>query len=68
MIVDKLAPKDGKKSETVHTIAWAVLIAVIASVSTVLVSQLLGYPAPAGVAGAVGAVCATSCLAAKRGK
>jgi len=67
MIVDKLARKDGKKSSTARTITWAILIAVIASVSTVLVSQLLGYPAPAGVAGAVGAVCATSCLAAQRG-
>lgn len=68
MIVDKLARKDGKKSDTVRTVAWAVLIAVIVSVSTVLVSQWLGYPAPAGVAGALGAVCATSCLAGKRGK
>ena len=68
MIVDKPARKPRSKSDTVRTIAWAVLIAAIASVSTVLVSQCLGYPAPPGVAGAVGAVCATSCLVGKSRK
>ena len=68
MMVDKPARKPRSKSDTLRTIAWTTLIAVIASISTVLVAQLLGTPAPPGVAGAVGAVCAASCLAGKSRK
>lgn len=62
MIVHRPARKRHSKLDTLRTIAWAALIATIASVATVLVSQFLGYPAPPGV---VGAVCVASCLAGK---
>ncbi len=68
MLTNKPVFKDALKSITLRAIAWAVLLAVIASVSTVVVSRMLGYPAPAGVAGAMGAVCACAYFARKQRK
>ena len=68
MLIDKLARKRLLKSDTVRMIAQGTLVALIVSVSVVVVSQLLGHPAHPGVAAAVAAACASSYVAnQKRG-
>jgi hypothetical protein len=65
MLFHKLACERPWKSDTVRRIARATLLAVIVSASTVIVSHMLGYPAPPGVAGTMGAVCASTYLIRK---
>jgi len=65
MLVEKPACKRLWKSDTLRVIARGTLVALIVSVSTVLVSQLLGLPAPPGVGAVLGVVCASSWLAGK---
>jgi energy-converting hydrogenase Eha subunit B len=64
MIFKNLTPKGLFRSQTLRAIACAVIVAV----ATVLISQVLGLPAPPGVAAALGAIAGASYLAGSRRK
>ncbi|MEN6428486.1 MAG: hypothetical protein ABFE13_24325 [Phycisphaerales bacterium] len=64
MIVKKLIPENLLRSQTLRAITCGVLI----SVAIILISQLLGFPAHPGVAGALGAIAGASCLAGRQRK
>jgi len=68
MLIDRPARKHLLKSDTVRMIAQGTVVALIVSVSVVVVSQLLGHPAHPGVAAALAAASASSYAAnQKRG-
>jgi small-conductance mechanosensitive channel len=58
VLVDKLIQKLPCKSDFIRMLIGSVLTAVIVSVAVVTISRLLGFPAPAAVAGALGAAAA----------
>jgi hypothetical protein len=64
MITRHLMSKSPFRSQTLRAIACAVVVAV----ATILLSQLLGLPAPPGVAAALGAIAGASCLANSKRK
>jgi uncharacterized membrane protein len=66
MLIDRPARKAPLKSATVRMIAQGTLVALIVSVSVVVVSELLGHPAHPGVAAALAAVAASSHTARKK--
>jgi hypothetical protein len=64
MIFKNLTPKGLFRSQTLHAIACAVIVAV----ATILISQVLRLPAPPGVAAALGAIAGASYLAGSKRK
>jgi hypothetical protein len=64
MIFKNPTPKGLFQSRALRAIACAVIV----TVATILISQVLGLPAPPGVAAALGAVAGASYLAGSRRK
>jgi len=63
MLLDKLVQRLPIKSKLARTIIGGILAALIVCIAVIVVSNLLGFPAPPGVAGVLGAVCGCSYVA-----
>ena len=64
MVFKNPAPRGLFRSRTLRAIACAVIV----TVATILISQVLGLPTPPGVAAALGAMAGASYLAGSRRK
>ena len=63
MIVSKPTHETTRRGSVVRMIATGTAAALVVSLATVIVSQLLGHPAHPGLAATMAAVAAASCAA-----
>ena len=66
MLLAKLVRRLAPKPSLARAIIGGILAATIVSVTTIAIANLLGYPVPPGVAGALGAACGCSYVAGHR--
>jgi energy-converting hydrogenase Eha subunit B len=66
MLLERLIQKLPCQSAFVRALIGGTVAAVVVGVAVVVVSRLLGLPVSPGVAGALGAVCGCSYVAAHR--
>ena len=66
MLLNRLVRRLPIKSDVAKAVIGGVVTASIVCIAVIVVSNLLGFPAPPGVAGALGAVCGCAYVAAHR--
>jgi len=66
MLLNRLVQRLPIKSDLAKALIGGVVAGSIVSVGVIVISNLLGFPAPPGVAAALGAICGCSYLATHR--